>query len=505
MTALRSKLVLLIGMLISNSFLYSISNLNNNDPFPIFTTIDPHYFLNVNRKNWVKGYECPRPPEIMRLSFSGFRQSATCGRAVHPNAGFNCDLNPPDDFVPLGNLKGRWNMLGLFYPTTNPDGTLNFSNEQLLLTSLNITSTTCFNPNGTNLADPSQMDVTRHFGFFNVPIKYRKVGLRFELDLELYWGFFLKIQGGVADLRQTVSFVDLTCSATGLSCPVPACLPPESCPNQVPPGDTCAMDSCCIDIFTCDCKTLVIDKIMKQRDLVAEIIGVNIRDYHKTALEDTRVELFWRHMWEINKSKPGWPYFIITPWAALEMSAPTGTTACPTQLFALSTGNNGHWAWGAQAGTTIDFAETVELAFETCVTAFNCKKYCNVPVPTNQFQAGIFDTFATLGIKPGVNWYIAATLSAYHFLDRLSFYFQYFFITHDKDCFSVFSTTAPTPGNVLVSKMREESDWQVQLANVALNYDISPNIALGFLWQAPIKQRNAYRSTTIMGSIVINY
>ena len=126
-------------------------------------------------------------------------------------------------------------------------------------------------------------------------------------------------------------------------------------------------------------------------------------------------------------------------------------------------------------------------------------------MPTNQFQAGIFATQATLDIQPGINWYFGATLSAYHFLDRLSFYVQYLIVTHDKDCFKVRSTSAPTVADVLVGKMREESDWQVQLANVALNYDISPNIALGFLWQAPIKQRNAYRSTTIMGSIVINY
>ena len=314
MTALRYRIMLFISMM-SNSLIYGISNLTNNDPFPVYTTIDPHTFLNINRKNWVKGYECPRPPEIMRLSLSGFRQSANCGRAVHPNAGFDCDLNPPDDYVPLGNLKGRWNMLGLFYPTNNPDGSLNFDNQQLLFATLDITGTeqaACFNPDGVDLSNPEQMDVKREFGFFNVPIKYRKFGLRFELDVELYLGFFLKIQGGLADIRQTVSFIDLTCNATGLSCPVPSCMPGE-CPNQVPADSICASESCCIDIFSCECKTLVIDKIMKQRSLIADTLGLSIRDFHKTSLEDTRFELFWRHMWEINKKQTGLAIFYYYP------------------------------------------------------------------------------------------------------------------------------------------------------------------------------------------------
>ena len=40
--------------------------------------------------------------------------------------------------------------------------------------------------------------------------------------------------------------------------------------------------------------------------------------------------------------------------------------------------------------------------------------------------------------------------------------------------------------------------WKAQVFNSALNYDISPNIGLGILWQAPLSQRNVFRSSTFM-------
>ena len=53
--------------------------------------------------------------------------------------------------------------------------------------------------------------------------------------------------------------------------------------------------------------------------------------------------------------------------------------------------------------------------------------------------------------------------------------------------------------------MANRSRWSNHVVNVGLTYDISPNIALGFLWQAPVAQHNSYRQTTLMGSFIVNW
>lgn len=488
MASLGYKHIFLWGLALGTHALCGMTNLTSNDPYPIYTTADPHNFLNIREKQALKGYEVYGAPERAQISISGYRQSASTGSTV----------NRED--VELGDLTGRWNVLGLFFP--EPDGST--AVEQLLLSVLNITQAEkdkCFNSNPgadeVNLADPSNSDVNKEFGFFTVPIKYRKAGLRFDIDIDLVCGFAFKIQGGVADLRQTATFVDLTCSATGLACPTH---------DPAGTGDACVNETCCIDIFTCECKKLVIDKIMKQFDsIITPTLGLNASNYHTVGAEDTRLTLYWRRMYEINRLRPSWARFIITPFLEAEVAIPTGKKGCPHALFALPLGNDGHWGYGFNGGFTIDWVDTVEIGFEASMTKFHSRRVCDVPVPTHELQSGVFPRLATLIRSPGTNWAFMATLSAYHFLDRLSFWFQYAFVNHDQDCFTILSTNAGSASNIILKKMIANSKWESQVANVGFNYDISPNIALGVLWQAPLRRRNAYRSTTIMGSIVVSF
>ena len=59
--------------------------------------------------------------------------------------------------------------------------------------------------------------------------------------------------------------------------------------------------------------------------------------------------------------------------------------------------------------------------------------------------------------------------------------------------------------NVKVKKMEQESAWTSSFVDVHFDYDVSENIVLGFLWQAPVSQTFAYRPTTVMGSIIVQY
>jgi hypothetical protein len=498
---LRSLLVyaIVFTLLVNVPAFGDLTTLNNNDPYPIYTSADPHDLLTMRYKNTFKDYGNPFIGDRLKFSLSVFRQSANRGTGINDTkfTDSTCAFmvsNPCKNSTPLGDLKGRWNMLSLFY-----DPVVAATLESVLGIPADIIATCSLN-------QPAATDVNKEYGFFSVPITYRKFGIRFEADLALSCDMGLRIQGGVADIRQTASFNDLTCTSSGLSCI-----------SSDPTADIMDMNSCfgtcCIDTVTCSCKKVVIDDIMKKVHTIACNLGMNIRDFHEFGIEDLRIGGYLRHVFVANEDRPSWPLFLFTPFFTFDVSIPLAQARKFNHLFSLGAGNNHHTSAGFTTGFSIDFVETVEIAFEAGLTSFFRHTHNNYPVPTNGLQAGMFPRLATVEIKPGSNWHFGATLNAYYFLDRLSVFAQYLFINHDPDCFSVQAinpllTSIPdtdTPANILAGKLREESKWEVQVINVGANYDIAPQCALGFIWQAPLSRRNAYRSTTIMGSIVFTF
>jgi hypothetical protein len=53
--------------------------------------------------------------------------------------------------------------------------------------------------------------------------------------------------------------------------------------------------------------------------------------------------------------------------------------------------------------------------------------------------------------------------------------------------------------------LEDISTWKTQFLNMALNYDYSPNIGIGFLWQQPVAWRNAPKCTTVMFTFYANF
>ena len=495
MSTIRSLLVYatVYTFLLSVPVFSDLTTLNNNDPYPLYTSADPHDLLTMSYKNEFKNYGNHLIGNRSKFSLSAFRQSANRGTGIIDTklTDSTCAFvmsNVCKNSTPLGDLKGPWNVLGLLYDPAV---------ENYLSTVLGVpvsTIMTC------SLDQPSLSDVNKEYGFLSVPITYRKYGIRFEADIALNCDVGLRIQGGVADIRQTASFNDLTCTSSGLSC---------ISSDLEMPGVSC-FGLCCVDTVSCSCKSLVIDKFTKRIDLIARSLCMDIRDFHEFGIEDLRVGGYLRHVFVANEDRPAWPLFLFTPYFTFDISIPLAKERRFNQLFGIPTGNNKHFSAGFTAGFSIDFTDTVEIAFEAGLTSFFRKVHHNFPAPTSNFQAGIFPRLTTMEIKPGSNWHFGATLNAYYFLDRLSVFAQYLFINHDQDCF-ILKSVYPVPGGtsdtppILTSKLREESKWEVQVINVGANYDIAPQCTLGFIWQAPLSRRNAYRSTTVMGSIIFTF
>jgi hypothetical protein len=517
-------------------------NLNRADPLPMFSSIYPYEYLASRQKAGLMRFDYTYAENRFRVSVSGFRQSANCGRDSLHNT------------VNLGDMNGRWNMLGLFY-----DEAL----RNVLYPALGI------DPNkipdcGTNpqpdsdnalIQDPRFVDPNKEFGFFSIPLRYRKYGVRFDTQILLidrcYYAVGLEIQWGINDVRQTASFEDFTCQALGIGCPagpdrinnnnivptpglpgpvIPSPVaPPFIDPVTVPP---CPQTGCnpagttdCIEplqpfqpadtstlflSFPPECKQFVIENIMEQKYRIAHILGIDINNYHKIALDDLRISAFWRHIFIINEDDERYPRLLFMPFAQVGVGIPMSKEINNSTMFAVPVANNHHTFVGGLAGFTLDFLDTIDLSFAGGFSYFFKHDYCNFRMPTNFAESGIFPYAADVSLQPGPTWHFNVGMHAWHFLDNLSFWAEYCVISHAQDKITVCRSFIPENSRYFESGFQVErvehlSKWEVQLANIGFNYDLFDCLSIGLFWQAPIKQRNAYKSSTILGTISFVY
>lgn len=513
-----------------------LDNLTNNDPFPQFSSVYPYSYLSTRQKAHLMQLDYCYPVSRFRISASGYRQSACFARDHNRNA------------INIGDLNGRWNMLALFYDQSLRDQLFKILN---------------FNPEGTcleDITDPSKSDPNQEFGFFTVPILYRKYGVRFETELLLvdrcFYSIGLRIQFGVADIRQTVlDFSDLTCQALGIACPavsndtsttlttcpsptpeppVPVArpfinentnpLPP--CPANTPcvPVGPCVPLDCvpltqrfepCCDAtvcfpFTAECKRIVIEKIMKQKNIIFDFLGLDTCSFNRVGPEDLRINLFWRQIFVINQENPAYPRLLFMPFIDAGIGIPLDKERDPRLAFSVPIGNNNHVSAGINAGFTLDFLDTIDLSFHAGFTRFFKRNFCNVRLPTHPKESGIFPYKADVEIRPGTTYHFGAGIHAYHFLDNLSVWSEWQYISHREDRIKVCRSFIPEDSiyfekGFLVDLAECLTKWEVHFITTGFNYDLSPFLSTGILWQAPVKQRNAYRSGTVLGTITFTY
>lgn len=446
-----------ISILISSRELSALSSLARNDAYPVFSSLDPQDFLLTAEKLRIREPDFAKKKNSnASISISPFGQNAERGR--------NLDKIRSE----LGDLQGRWGMIPLLYGPIPPGQTL-APTLQTALTNLfpGVVPGT--------LSDASKIDPSQDFGYFSVPLKYKKRGVRVELEAMMVGGFGLKIETGVVSMTQTnTGFIDLT-TCTPMDC--------HFNPSPLTGAD-------------------VIQYLMLPLDQIADEIKLNLCDFSEISIEEVRLILFWRKIFELNAEDDNdYPHLMFIPFFELGGSVSPGAIKDPNkqlfnEAFAVPFGNNGHSAVGFTGGLNFDFVESIEIGSEVGITYFFKENFDNYRVPTSEYQSGIFPYRTSVSVTPGLNWHFGAKISAYHFLDKLSGYFQYIQMEHKPD--SINLRKCEDEGIFLPEVLECRSSFQARMANIALNYDISPNMGLGIFAQLPLDQKNAYRSTTVM-------
>jgi len=431
--------------------------------------MEPHAYLHTRTKAQLHRRNT-KENKLNKFSFyiSPFGQNANIGK--------DFDNNDSE----LGNLNERWSMIGLLMGdiptgqsyTTTPQAARNF-----LFNPDAPTSTTVLNV-------PEAIDCDKKFGFFKFPACYKKRGIRWQFSVGLTEDLGFMFQGGASSINFNVLGNPTDATGTTLT----GCCGVNLTED---PADCVARAAVTYPNLT---KADVNEYLMCKLKTIAQELNRDLCDFHKTAVEDMRISLFWRHAFEINTGSREWPPFLLIPYFSVGATLASGKERDPLRAFALSHGNNGHNAISALGGINLDFTETIEIGMEAGGTHFFDNSFNNYPVPTSCLQSGIYPFTTGVTISPGFNWHFGLKLNAHHFLDKLSFYFQWIIMEHMKDEVCIANADTAFKHEVLECR----SPWKAQVINTALNYDISPNIALGFLWQAPVCQRNVFRSTTVM-------
>ncbi len=535
---------LVLFQLAGGSTLLSLSNLTKNDPYPLFSSLDPAEFLTTRKRNSIYGCES-LPLERIKFTVSPFRQTADDGyRSCGDLSASGLPL-----FQPLGNLTGRMNMVALFYdpaarakaliainPTplrspvtqvplpatqfyinkstgTDAQSTLPPYISKLDTTELEYIHGTYINPELINeigvqgfnqLINPINTDTSYTFGFYDIAACYRKNGIRFETQLQLIRDIGLSLQFGVADIRIDSRFADLTCDS--------------SYPNPCGGPDVKETN------YDAAQKNFVKSYLMSetQRLKLADVFGVNLNNYHVTGVEDLRFGLYARHLFAIHGRSQQrennntidcaadtscFADFIFMPFVHAQVGIAVEPILNPGRLLGVPLGNNGHNSVGFDAGFDIDFFDTVKIGFDAGFTHFFPRDICGFRLPTDVWQNGFLPFAADVKLSPGNNWNFGLKLAAYHFLCNLSFYAQFIKINHAEDSICILRSASKekNPEDFLPQKVERASLWQSSMINTSLTYDISSNFALGLLWQPTVSGRNVFRSGTLLGSLILTY
>lgn len=464
------------AVLLVNNEITPISTLANNDPYPIFSTIYPYGYLLDATKNYLKGFVCEYEPAHLGITFSGYYQKA--------NRGANYDRQPTF----IGDIAGRWHMLGMVYGPVPPDQIATFTSSNLGMAKLAM-----FGPNGLNAITSAteeigkefvRTDSTENIGYFTVPIKYRKHGARFQVYFQPHEDFGVLIEGGYADIKQTLTdFIDLTPSFTETMLYAPQFS--EKLIGQIQ------------DLLMTSSSTRC---IFKQQGIDKRSDIQNVCDFREGSFEDLRFKVWLRHIFVVNESAGcEWPEFLFIPFFFFEGSVSLATPRDRMRFLALPFGNDGHSSVAFTAGFHIDFYDTLEISFHGGATYFSSRNVHNYRLPNSKTQSSVFPFATDVDWKPGNNHHFAVMMHAYRFIGKLSAWVEFVFVNHDEDTIKLKNPDLNTIFNV--TQQECATKFTSQFLTTAVNYEISPNMVLGFAVQWPLQQRNSYRSTTVIGTL----
>jgi len=408
--------------------------------------------------------------------------------------------------VPGGERLGLWNMFGVFYDLdTMSEGSPDNTYTQLdnLRTTLAASSLTGGIFEGVNFVtdsspiiypDPSNQifiiggtslstTTTTMIGSFStLPVDYEKIGMRSQVSVDLGMGCGIIAKGGIADCKATPKFLFNSGFMQYVTGTPDAPTPDQSI-------------------------RLIYDNLLSTtaRNTAAAALGIDIGEYRKTGFEDTHIQAYWEHPFNL-KDREGDIALIMIPHLSIGAWVPTAPKTNVDKIFAAPLGSNGFLSWTAEGALSFDFPQSIQVSIGGG-TVISESKTVWQRMPSSIYQSGIYPWKTMINKRPGTTWYVNSSFKAENFIDGLSCYFDYIFTEHLKDSLTLRESNA----NRLLcfqsalDKAVHESAWRSQQWNAGLNYKVTDMLSFGCAVQSHVTGVRVFRPTTILGSMTLNF
>lgn len=456
-----------------------ITSAFNQDVYPLCTIIEPKFLLHKRiafyKEENDQSYEALR--DTVQLDISPFGISADRGRTSNgllpanvTQNGFADSSSEPKAYVPLGDLEGRMNFIPLVFGSEP----INQNLPPTLQTAKEVIFGPVLDGNG-NIDDGQYIDPQENLGCKSIYLKYSKKGIRFALSGRFSKDFGGSLSAGVASIKNSLQkIVDTTTNPDEVADPFDPTVNGTSIKSDV--------------------ETYLVKEFS---NVLSELNQALTDNSSRTSIETVECSLFWRHVFELMPEYDDWLNILLIPYIEGTASVSPGAKKRAAFVYDPVFGNNQHHAVGITTGMYIDFIETVYIETSFGYTHFFKHDFDNVPVPNSPYQVNLFPFSTDITVKPGANWHFSFKMGCYQFIDKLSCFIEYVMLEHKKNTVTL-RTEDPA---FLPDALEAASPFKVKLCNIAISYAFSPNASVGFLWQAPISQRNAYKSTTVMLSL----
>jgi hypothetical protein len=385
----------------------------------------------------------------------------------------------------IGNMLGRWNMLGAFLGTGGKPRSGKFSKWSDAKSA--IESLDGFSDLENNY-DPVKK---QKYSYSNVSVKYEKMGFRSQLSFDFGFGLGFVVKGGVGDYKQIPRFEYATDFKTEAGLPVESDGEETSAAGSNP-GKT------------------IYEKLLSKnaRNEIAKELELSLYEARATDFEDLHIEVYWNV--PINFKEKGSDACTLIPHLSVGAWLPLGREKDYNKAFSVATGNDGFAGLTLEGSLNMDFPGMLQIGFGGGGAFFTTREIKNYRVPTSEYQVGIYPWKTTVSKHPGPVWYVNMSMKAENIMSKknipnFSFYFDYVFTDHQQDSIQVREPIVSRKKSFKPEKLERESHWKSQYVNAGLTYGLTSNFYLGLAVQGYIAGVRTYRTTTTIGSVIFKF
>lgn len=417
-----------------------------------------------------------------------------------------------------GNIFGNPNIFGTVYPAADIlDASVQTASEQTMIAQLQallnpsiqlITATPVASPTNSVVDLVHDPRASYSVLYNGIGIEYEKKGIRSQLNLDSGFGVGLSLRVGAADIKNAGIFpadVDLLTNIAALSSTTL-----QNAPTTPAPGAPSA------DVSTTNCvdpkDPCTFLQLLKKsvREQATTIMGISLDPVHRVDVEDVHIGAYVHIPRKFFEGKDF--VFTFLPYASVGVWIPTAKERSINRVFDLSIGNDGLTGVTLDGALGFDFPDMLQFNIGAGIIIFPMHQRRTERIPSSESQKpGIFIPWQQCIVRePGSQWYFNVSFKADNITSKLdipniSFFFDCTYTEHIKDEISIYDASSTRKNAFKPAILEQLSSWKALQMNAGLTYGITPNVCFAVAAQGYIGGALSYRTTNILGSIVMTF